>query len=74
MKQPVATPAVPAFRPYFIRQSLLLSLLFIILNSMMVMRGAEGVQTMDWVRLVISSVVGGCFGATAMWFLRRKKR
>jgi hypothetical protein len=73
MKPAAAKPAVPEFRRYFVRQSLLLSLLFIVLNSLTVMRGAQGVQAMDWVRLVISSVAGGCIGAAVMWYLRRKK-
>jgi membrane protein YqaA with SNARE-associated domain len=73
MKQAVTTAAMPRFRPFFFRQSLLLSVLFIVLNSVTLLHGGQAVQTMDVVRLVISSVAVGCLGAVVTWFLKRKK-
>ncbi|TDR82759.1 hypothetical protein [Paludibacterium purpuratum] len=73
MKPPAATAATLSFRRYFFRQSLILSLVFVAMNGVTLLRGSQAVQAVDLVRLVVASVVGGCLGALAMWLLRRRK-
>lgn len=63
----------PPFRSHFIKYSLLMSAIFIVLNGFTLWRGSPSIQSIDVIRLVLSSIGVGCLGGAVTWLLPMRR-